>query len=157
MSGIARSAGGAAAALLRAVALVVVVAVLALPALAGEARLRDFALALGLRDVEGFVETVASIERSGRLPERYLTKREAREQGWRPGSDLCDAAPEGTMGGDRFGNRERRLPDRPGRIWYEADLDFFCGRRGARRLVFSSDGLVFVTLDHYETFKEVPR
>lgn len=128
-----------------------------LPALAGEAELRSFARELGLRDVEAFVETVESLREDGGLPERYLTKGEARRLGWRPGSDLCRSAPGATMGGDRFGNRERRLPDKPGRIWYEADLDFACGRRGARRLVFSSDGLVYVTLDHYESFEEVPR
>ncbi|MDX6751806.1 ribonuclease domain-containing protein [Geminicoccaceae bacterium 1502E] len=127
-----------------------------LPGLAGEAEVRAFASLLGLRDVEGFVATVTSLREDGDLPERYLTKSEARRLGWRPGRDLCRSDPKGIMGGDRFGNRERRLPDKPGRIWYEADLDFACGRRGARRLVFSSDGLVFVTLDHYETFKEVP-
>jgi guanyl-specific ribonuclease Sa len=61
------------------------------------------------------------------------------------------------IGGDRFGNRERRLPEARGRSWREADIDSTCGRRGARRLVFSSDGLIEVTVDHYETFEEVPR
>ena len=42
-------------------------------------------------------------------------------------------------------------------VWYEADLDFNCGKRGARRLVWSSDGLIYVTTDHYQSFREVPR
>jgi hypothetical protein len=129
---------------------------LALPAAANEAALQAFARSVGLRDVPGFVETVTELRRSGRLPERYLTKDEAEDLGWRPGSDLCDVAPDASIGGDRFGNRERRLPERQGRRWREADLDFDCGRRGARRLVWSSDGLIYVTVDHYDSFTKVP-
>lgn len=126
------------------------------PAWAGEAALEGFARSMGLRDVSGFVETVTELRRSGRLPDRYLTKDEAEDLGWRPGSDLCDVAPDGSIGGDRFGNRERRLPERQGRRWREADLDFDCGRRGARRLVWSNDGLIYVTVDHYDSFSKVP-
>lgn len=102
--------------------------------------------------VQAVIETVRA---TGRLPDHYVTKREAEALGWRPGSDLCDAAPDRVIGGDRFGNREGLLPDAPGRQWYEADLDFDCGRRGAKRLVFSNDGLIFVSVDHYESFVEV--
>ena len=126
-------------------------------AAADESRLRAFAHEVGLTDVGGFVETIESLERTGRLPPRYAAKKEAEALGWKPGSDLCRVAPGRTIGGDRFGNREKRLPDAAGRRWYEADLDFACGRRGARRLVYSSDGLRFVTTDHYESFREVPR
>ncbi|MFO0293050.1 MAG: ribonuclease domain-containing protein [Rhodospirillales bacterium] len=129
----------------------------AAPAEESASRLAAFARELRLRDVDGFVETVRSLRTQGRLPARYVTKREAEALGWRPGEDLCRAAQGRTIGGDRFHNRERRLPDSSGRTWREADLDFACGRRGARRLVFSSDGLIFVTLDHYESFREVPR
>ncbi len=131
-------------------------ALLALAGLAAAGELEDLARDLGLRDVAGFATAVERVCRTGRLPERYLTKREARARGWRPGRDLCRVAPGRVIGGDRFGNREGRLPERPGRVWYEADLDFACGRRGARRLVFSDDGLVFVTLDHYRSFRRVP-
>jgi len=124
--------------------------------LAAAGELEDLAGALGLRDVAGFARVVDSVCRTGRLPERYLTKREARARGWRPGRDLCRAAPGHVLGGDRFGNREGLLPKAPGRVWYEADLDFACGRRGARRLVFSSDRKIFVTLDHYRSFRPVP-
>ncbi len=124
------------------------------PVVAGA--LEDLARELGLRDVAGFAATVERVCRAGRLPERYLTKREARQRGWRPGRDLCRVAPGRAIGGDRFGNREGLLPARPGRVWYEADLDFACGRRGAKRLVFSEDGMVFVTLDHYRSFRRVP-
>lgn len=119
--------------------------------------LRQFARMAGLRDAEAFVETVTALRQDGQLPPRYVTKSEASRAGWRPGDDLCRAAPGKAIGGDRFGNREGRLPWARGRVWYEADLDFNCGRRGAKRLVWSSDGLIYVTTDHYQTFREVPR
>ncbi len=119
--------------------------------------LQVFATELGLAAPDDFVATVETLRATGRLPEQFVRKVEARDLGWRPGSDLCDSAPDRVIGGDRFQNREGRLPDAPGRQWFEADLDFDCGRRGARRLVFSSDGLVFVTTDHYESFTEVPK
>ncbi len=118
--------------------------------------LQALATELGLAEPSAFVATVESVRATGRLPSDYVRKGEARDLGWRPGSDLCDSAPDRTIGGDRFQNREGRLPDAPGRQWFEADLDFDCGRRGAKRLVFSNDGLIFVTTDHYESFTEVP-
>jgi ribonuclease T1 len=99
---------------------------------------------------------IEAVRQTGRLPDHYVTKREAEALGWRPGSDLCDVAPDRVIGGDRFQNREGRLPDAQGRRWFEADLDFACGRRGAKRLVYSSDGLIYLTVDHYESFVEVP-
>lgn len=110
---------------------------------------------LAFNDPAGVEAVVATVRRTGRLPDHYVTKREAEALGWRPGSDLCAVAPDRVIGGDRFHNREGLLPDAPGRRWFEADLDFACGRRGAKRLVFSSDGRIFVTLDHYESFVEV--
>jgi ribonuclease T1 len=119
--------------------------------------LESFARALGLRDVAGFVEAVESLDRDRRLPARYLTKDAAERLGWRPGTDLWKVAPGRAIGGDRFGNREGLLPAAPGRRFFEADLDYAGGARGARRLVWSSDGLKWVTLDHYRSFREVPR
>ena len=90
-----------------------------------------------------------------RLPEKFITKREAQAAGWRPGRPLWKI-PElkgRSIGGDRFGNREGRLPRGEGR---EADLGYQGGKRGAQRLVFSADGRRHITVDHYQTFKEVP-
>ncbi|GBD44297.1 Ribonuclease [bacterium HR40] len=111
---------------------------------------------LGLDDPLAFATTVEHVCRDRRLPDRYVTKEEARRLGWEPGQDLCRVAPGRAIGGDRFANRERLLPEAPGRVWYEADLDYACGPRGPRRLVFSSDGLVFVSVDHYRSFCLVP-
>jgi hypothetical protein len=140
-------------------ALLLVAAALALFQAGGDGPLRDGPQAavagLAFDDPAGVEAVVATVRTNGRLPDHYITKREAEALGWRPGSDLCAVAPDRVIGGDRFHNREGLLPDAPGRRWFEADLDFACGRRGAKRLVFSSDGLIFVTLDHYESFVEV--
>jgi hypothetical protein len=127
------------------------------PLQAGEApELRAFAQRVGLQDTSGFADTVTALRTDGRLPARYLTKHAAEARGWRPGGDLCRAATGQAIGGDTFNNRERRLPDKPGRRWHEADLDYACGARGAKRLLWSSDGLIFVTVDHYTSFVPVP-
>ncbi len=147
---------------MRAVRWLILILIVALAAGAGagaradEAALQRFAQAAGLRDVRGFIEAVTSLRASGRLPQRYVTKDQAEQLGWRPGADLCRVAPGRAIGGDVFGNRERRLPSARGRVWREADLDFDCGRRNASRLLWSSDGLIYVTVDHYQTFRPVP-
>lgn len=86
----------------------------------------------------------------GRLPDNFITKSEARELGWNGGS-VEDYAPGCSIGGDRFGNYEGVLPK--GR-YAECDIDTL-GRqsRGAKRLVFSEDGRIYYTEDHYETFE----
>lgn len=118
--------------------------------------LQAFARQAELADADGFVEAVASLRQAKKLPGRYITKKEAETAGWKPGADLCRVAPGRLIGGDPFFNREKRLPEKAGRRWYEADLDAQCARRGARRLLFSGDGLIFVSLDHYRTFLQVP-
>lgn len=95
------------------------------------------------------------VKKNGRLPDYYITKREAREKGWEASmGNLCDVLPGRAIGGDVFSNREGSLPVKPGRKWFEADLNYNCGRRNADRLLFSNDRLVFVTHDHYKTFEE---
>lgn len=89
------------------------------------------------------------------LPPNYITKDEARDLGWQGGSveDFLEGA---AIGGDRFGNREGLLPEAAGRSYTECDIDTDgYGSRGARRLVFSSDGLYFYSADHYESFDPV--
>jgi len=92
-----------------------------------------------------------------RLPPKFVTKDQARKLGWKPGSNLWgyDRLKGKSMGGDVFGNREGKLPNGK-RGWREADLDYKGGRRGAKRIVYSDDGLRMITVDHYKTFKEVP-
>ena len=89
----------------------------------------------------------------GHLPDNFITKNEARELGWSGGS-LEPYAEGCCIGGDRFGNREGRLPDAAGRSYTECDIDTLgATSRGAKRIVFSNDGLIYYTEDHYETFE----
>lgn len=98
---------------------------------------------------------VPFVKQNGRLPECYITKIEAAEHGWNASKgNLCDVLPGRAIGGDVFTNRERSLPVKKGRTWYEADLNYNCGHRNSDRLLFSNDGLVYVTHDHYKTFKQ---
>lgn len=88
------------------------------------------------------------------LPPNYITKDEARSLGWdsRRGN-LWDVAYGMSIGGDRFGNREGLLPDARNRLWYECDVNYWGGYRGAERLLFSSDGLIYYSNDHYQTYQ----
>ena len=89
----------------------------------------------------------------GRLPDNFITKEEARELGWR-GGGLEDYAPGKCIGGDIFTNRDGDLPKKAGRTYYECDIDTLgASERGAKRIVFSNDGLVYYTPDHYNTFQ----
>ena len=89
----------------------------------------------------------------GHLPSNYITKREAEELGWH-GGKLEPYAPGKCIGGSRFGNYEGLLPDADGRTWTECDIDTLEAKsRGAKRIVFSNDGLIYYTDDHYESFE----
>lgn len=95
---------------------------------------------------------LSSLHETSHLPIRFVTKKDAMAAGWQPGQNLSKTLPGKSMGGDRFGNYERRLPHDHYR---EADLDYQNGRRGAKRLVFSHKRR-FITVDHYRTFLEIP-
>ena len=89
----------------------------------------------------------------GHLPANFITKNEARAAGWEGGS-LERYCPGKCIGGDRFGNREGLLPSATGRVWPECDTNTLGKKsRGAERLVFSNDGLIYYTGDHYESFE----
>ena len=89
----------------------------------------------------------------GCLPPNFITKEEARDLGWE-GGGLDDYAYGMCIGGDRFGNYEGLLPDASGRKWTECDIDtLHKNSRGAKRIVFSNDGLIYYTDDHYESFE----
>ena len=66
--------------------------------------------------------------------------------------NLQDVAPDAIIGGDVFWNDKGKLPAAPGRVWYEADINYTGGYRNTHRLIYSNDGLSFVTYDHYQTF-----
>ena len=88
----------------------------------------------------------------GRLPENFISKKDAEKLGWSGGS-LEPYAPGMCIGGSRFGNYEGLLPKKSGRTYTECDIDTLGKKsRGAKRIVFSNDGLIYYTDDHYESF-----
>ena len=100
-------------------------------------------------------EAVAAyIHANGCLPDFYLTKDEAEASyGWE-GGPLDKLAPGMAIGGDRFTNYQKILPTAPGRTYTECDIDTIgADARGAKRIVFSNDGLIYYTDDHYESFE----
>ena len=87
------------------------------------------------------------------LPQNFITKKDAQALGW-PGGSLEPYAPGKCIGGSRFGNYEGLLPEADGRTYAECDIDTLgADSRGAKRIVFSNDGLIYYTEDHYETFE----
>lgn len=99
-------------------------------------------------------EVAEYLHQYGHLPSNYLTKKEAQELGWVSSEgNLWQVAPGMSIGGDRFGNREGLLPQAKGRQYYECDIDFDGKYRNAKRIVFSNDGLIYYTEDHYESFQ----
>ena len=89
----------------------------------------------------------------GMLPDGYISKEEAKALGWKPIlGNLDEVAPGKMIGGSVYGNRDGKLPSAPGRIWYECDIDYQDGYRNNARLIYSNDGLIFKTDDHYTSF-----
>lgn len=92
----------------------------------------------------------------GHLPDNYITKKEAQALGWdSKKGNLEDVAPGKSIGGSHYGNYEGLLPEEDGRKYFECDLEYEGGYRGAKRLIYSNDGLIFYTEDHYKTFEQL--
>jgi len=75
--------------------------------------------------------------------------------GWKWGKAPAKFAPGKMLMMGIYQNRNKHLPHIAGRVWYEADINYYSGRRNGHRLLWSNDGLLFVTYDHYETFLEI--
>ena len=92
------------------------------------------------------------------LPNYYVTKEIAKAYGYRRNkNNLADVLPGYMIGGDEFLNDNDKLPYAPDRTWYEADIDYIYGRRNLKRILYSNDGLVFASDDHYQTFYEITK
>jgi RNAse (barnase) inhibitor barstar len=103
-----------------------------------------------------FAEVSAYIREHGELPNNFITKKQAEALGWVAAKgNLHEVAIGKSIGGDRFGNREGLLPDQQGRKWFEADINYDGGRRNADRIVYSNDGLIYMTTDHYKSFTDI--
>ena len=91
----------------------------------------------------------------GELPDYYISPEQLEELGWKIGDRPSQFAPGKMLGGGFYKNCDKRLPNKIGRIWRKADINYTPGRRNMHRILWSNDGLVFVTYDHYHTFYEI--
>ncbi|MDF2553434.1 MAG: ribonuclease [Chryseobacterium sp.] len=93
------------------------------------------------------------VKANHRLPDFYLTKNEAKKHGWNPSQgNLCEVLPGKAIGGDHFSNREKQLPI--GMQYFEADVNYNCGNRNADRIIFTKNGDVYLTKNHYKSFEK---
>lgn len=95
------------------------------------------------------------LKQYGKLPAYYITEEEAKRLGWKWGKSPAKFAPGKMITMGVYENEDQHLPQVPGRIWYEADINYYSGRRNRHRVLWSNDGLLFVTYDHYKTFMEI--
>lgn len=103
-----------------------------------------------------FEDVANYLKAHNKLPDNFITKNEAKKLGWDPQKgNLQNVAPGKSIGGDIYQNREGKLPNKKGRVWHEADINYKSGHRGKDRIVFSNDGLIYKTEDHYETFQQM--
>ena len=99
-------------------------------------------------------DVAAYLYEYGHLPSNFITKKDAKKLGWVSSEgNLDEVAPGMSIGGDYFGNYEGKLPEVEDRDYYECDIDFDGTYRNGKRIVFSNDGLIYYTEDHYETFE----
>ncbi|MGL5150060.1 MAG: ribonuclease domain-containing protein [Clostridium sp.] len=109
----------------------------------------DELISTNYEEVANFIKTYNS------LPQNFITKEQAFNEGWKIGDDLWSVAENKSLGGSIFKNLEGKLPNSIGREYRECDINYNGGNRGSERLVYSNDGLIFLTKDHYQTFIEV--
>lgn len=96
------------------------------------------------------------IKNFGELPNYYISINEAKKAGYKSYlGNLSIVAPDKMLTKGQYANRNGHLPSAPGKIWYEADINYNSGYRGVDRILFSNDGLIFVTYDHYQTFQAI--
>jgi ribonuclease len=103
---------------------------------------------------------IQSLKTTGHLPPEYVTKATAQASGWAPGKALGNHVTDGQIGGDIFRNQPSApgqkplLPDVKGRTWHEADIGLSSSMKRSKqpgtRLLYSSDGELYITTDHYE-------
>ncbi|MDE6004958.1 MAG: ribonuclease [Oscillospiraceae bacterium] len=89
----------------------------------------------------------------GTLPNNFITKKQAKALGWDSSKgNLWDVAPDKSIGGDYFGNYESLLPDGN---YHECDVNYTGGYRGAERIIYSDNGSIYYTNDHYQSFTQL--
>ena len=106
-----------------------------------------------IKELTNEVVVINFVKSNHKLPDYYITKVEAKSKGWIPSDEsLCEVLPGKAIGGDKFNNREKQLPK--GEQYYEADVNYNCGNRGSDRIIFTKNGDVWLTKNHYKTFEK---
>jgi hypothetical protein len=109
----------------------------------------------GTATINGIDGADWTLKNKSELPNYYVDKFEAIQRGWKRGKWPSNFIPEKMIFGGQYDNDNGHLPQAEGRIWYEADINYKEGKRNTQRIVWSNDGLIFVTYDHYATFYEI--
>ena len=116
-------------------------------------------LKLDLKTTQAANEVVESLRKTGKLPTHYITKINAEMHGWQSGKALNNYVIGAQIGGDVFKNNQKIVPEKLGRTWYEADIGVVNtqsrSKQSGTRLIYSSDGLLYITNDHYKTVKYI--
>ena len=112
------------------------------------------AIKAGTATIYGLKGADYILKTTGILPDYYVTIDEAFTNGWNYGKWPSNFVP-GKMITEYYENFNHKLPEKSGRKWYAADINYTTGRRDNQRIVWSNDGLIFVTYDHYKTFYEI--
>jgi hypothetical protein len=95
------------------------------------------------------------LKHNGKLPHYYISRDDSNSIGYKWGKPPRKYASGMMVYGGIYENTNGHLPSAPGRVWYEADINYYEGQRNSHRIVWSNDGLTFVTYDHYHTFYEI--
>jgi len=113
------------------------------------------AITAGTATINGLDGADWKIKYEGKLPDNYVSEKDLELLGWRRGKKISKFSLGSQFFGGIYQNDDKHLPDKYGRIWYEADINYKSGKRNSQRIVWSNDGLIFVTYDHYQTFYEI--
>lgn len=113
------------------------------------------AVRVGEATMHGMAGADWVLRQTGELPNYYVPINAAKNAGWDRGKWPSNFIPGKMIGGERYENKNGHLPDAPGRVWYEADINYETGKRNSYRIVYSNDGLMFASYDHYKTFCEI--
>lgn len=114
---------------------------------------RMLAIIAGTATIDGNLGADLWMIAFNELPAKYVSKSKAIRSGWKNWlGSLDEVLPGKLIGGGIYRNDNKKLPDAPNRIWREADINYTEGYRNKHRLLYSNDGLIFITYDHYESF-----
>ncbi len=114
------------------------------------------AIAAGTATIKGINGADWWLKYMNELPDYYISRSDAKKNGWSPKKgNLKESCPGKLIFGGEYYNSNKHLPSAAGRVWYEVDINYNGGYRNTQRIVYSNDGLIFVTYDHYVTFYEI--